>query len=152
MSGSCFHRIEAMPELAPRLSGLIGARGLDALTEPHVWESHSAEVFVFDDRPPGWGDAEDAALIKLVFLAGMHAHAFPKNRDEVLAQAFGTDRFSVALFDRFWTITRLPPGEAEEPRERVWEHLELLIGSGRYEPTGNPIVDQWLEEQESKYA
>jgi hypothetical protein len=152
MSESVFHRVEPLPELVSRLRGLVGPRGLSALTEPHVWESHPDEVFPFDDRPEGWGDAEDAALTKLVFLAGMHADALPKNRDEVFAQAFSTDRFSVALFDRFWTITRLPPDEAEEARERVWEYLERLIGSGRYDPTGNQVVDRWLEEQERKYA
>jgi hypothetical protein len=123
--------IEPRPDLAERLIGRVEADLAELLLQPVLIrrrESTGAE----------WPHVERLAQAKLLYLASISEYP-PLDDPAGFEAVFGSARFSLALFDRWWVIRRLVVDEE-------WEDLEARLRDrlDRVEPTDQPQVDHWL--------
>lgn len=145
-----FYLVEPRPELRPHAMGRVAdgflvESSVDTLTRTEVWVG-DVQYLGNEKYEPGWGPDEYTALTKLVCLAALSdigTLAKPAN----FARLFDTDRLSVGLFDRWWTVRRLEDRPAQaEATESVEDYAEALMHlAHRVEPTGYALVDTWLD-------
>lgn len=91
----------------------------------------------FADRS-AWRLFDLAVAIKLIYVAQVRQYG-PLQSDEGAQTILGSDRVSVELFDRWWTIRKLEFGG---PTEEKQELLGLMLD--KIEATGNGVVDCWI--------
>jgi hypothetical protein len=86
-----------------------------------------------------WGEKECELTVKLLHLARMREYDGVSDSDSAI-RILGSDRISVEVFDKWWTIRRL--GMEEGPSEDMHDFLIALVDS--VDPTGNDAVDEWV--------
>lgn len=87
---------------------------------------------------PAWRLFDIAVAIKLMYLAQLREYG-PLQSDEGAQTILGSNRVSVDLFDRWWTIRKLEFGGPTEDKQEL---LGLMLD--KIEPTGNGVVDCWV--------
>ena len=86
-----------------------------------------------------WREADHTQTVKLLYLARVHEYT-PLTDHATFEAVFGSPRISVNLFDRWWTIRRLMrDDDTASLRPLLKPFLDVV------DPTGNALVDQWLE-------
>jgi hypothetical protein len=134
-----FYLVEPRPELAEHLRGRVESDFADVLLDPQLFrrEEHSRTM---------WFEPQRLAQAKLLFLASLRQYT-PLADDAGFAAVFGSAAISVEQFDRWFTVRRF----------QVDEELNVLEGwsrqfIGRVEPSGVPLVDEWLAEVRGQSA
>src|SRR5262245_53151215 len=127
-----YYLIEPRADAAARLQGLDPGL-VDLLLEPVLISNGEA------DR--SWLGAEEHLLrVKLLYLARLREYQ-PFASDEDARTWFGSDRVSGNVFDKWWTIRRF--GGLDHTDAELLDFLKPL--KAKVLPTGNELVDQWLE-------
>ncbi len=86
-----------------------------------------------------WGSTEYHLKMKLLWLARFREYE-PFASNEAAHRILGTAELSEAAFDAGWTIRQITfSGESKEFIDELKSLLHLT------EPTGNDIVDAWLD-------
>jgi|GEM_PF-3600038 len=128
-----YYAINPRPEFADWLLERTDADMVELLTEPKLIEH---DEFI---GKTSWGPRENVLRVKILFLAGLR-DLRPISDDAGCESILGSSEISEAMFDRWWTIQYL------ELECNVKEYLgELNRALDSVRPTGNPVVDEWLE-------
>jgi hypothetical protein len=128
---SVYYLVQPRPALEPRISSRVDPALQRRLLEP---------VLLGNTEPPGsqWAEDDYAAAVKLTFLAALHQYDETRSDDE-FAQVFGSHRLTPSLFDRWWTLQRIPfGGWLKNSMPMLEEHLHNI------EKSGNTMVDLWV--------
>jgi hypothetical protein len=133
MQFEALYLIEVRPALRDRLEGRVESDFAEFLVEPVVLSNkeggcHSA-----------WRADDHALTVKLLYLAQVREYT-PFSSDASFEAVFGSSRLSSALFDRWWTIRRLERDDDTESLRPLLKQFLPMV-----EPTGNELVDRWLE-------
>jgi hypothetical protein len=86
-----------------------------------------------------WREDDAELAVKLIFVARMREYT-PLESDAEADRILGSSRISSEVFDRWWNIRRLH--EWEGSSEQLEDYLRQMIA--KTQPTGNPVVDEWL--------
>jgi hypothetical protein len=132
-----YYFIEPGPELATWLSSRVEPDFAGLLLEPQLFEN---DEFV---GKTSWNPPEHLIRVKLLFLASLLDYTdlqSESGRENIL----GTAVISESIFDRWWRIRRI------ENQGNVKEFAPFLkSGITSVSKTGNPVVDEWLEQLRS---
>ena len=145
--GPVLYEIKPTQALRARCRSVLDPHHLRLLMRPAVWVGVEG-----DEAFPDWGPAEFLIVTKLAHLASL---ADVDLYDERFEGAFGTNLLTPALFDRWWAIRAIAKSrrKSRESVDGYICHMLLRdIASGRVPPTGNRLVDAWLEEMDSPLA
>ena len=99
----------------------------------------------YGDRSP-WRKEEVSLVVKLVYLARMREYD-PFSNDLDAKRIFGSDAISIQVFDRWWTLREV---DFECPSEQMSDYLAAV--AMKIQPTGNTVVDEWLNQLNSPKA
>ncbi len=128
---SVFYLVRPRPALEPRIASRVSPALQRVLLQP---------VLLGNSEAPGaqWAEEDYAAAVKLTFLAALHQYDETRS-DDAYAHVFGAHRLTPALFDRWWTIERIPFGG--------WlKNLQPMLHDRLHnvEKSGNALVDLWI--------
>ncbi|MBC7870090.1 MAG: hypothetical protein H7Y09_04570 [Chitinophagaceae bacterium] len=129
--------IKAKPQLKEWLEARnANSDDIEILTALHSWNTYS-RLFIISTLTP----AEDAARLKLLFLAFMSS-LFPDDSEDsaFFTELLGTAPWTLATFDRWWTVERV---DVEENLHEVVEEIEI-DDLERIGQTGISGVDSWI--------
>jgi hypothetical protein len=133
MEHTQYYLIEPRPDAASRLRERGDPDFADILLEPVLISSTRGGRTIWQ--------AEDHALrIKLLYLAAKREHPGPFASDEDARKWLGSDQVSGAVFDQWWTVR---PLVLEGSDRELLEFLKPV--KERILPTGNSLVDEWVE-------
>jgi hypothetical protein len=129
---TAYYLIEPKPVLVDRLRAEVDDVFADAMLEPELLANEQGGRSL-------WGPIEYHLKMKLLWLARFREYE-PFASDDVVRRILGTAELSEAAFDAGWTIREITfSGESREFIDDLKPLLHLT------EPTGNDIVDAWLD-------
>jgi hypothetical protein len=135
---SGYYAINPRPEFADWLLKRTDADMVELLIEPKLVE-HDEVI-----GKTSWRSRENILRVKILFLAGLR-DLTPISDAAGCKSILGSSEISESLFDRWWTIQYL------ELECNVNEYLgELTRALDSVPPTGNPVVDGWLEDLKNR--
>ena len=94
----------------------------------------------YADRSP-WRPDDVELVVKLLYLARSREYT-TLTADQDAERILGSSRVSVSVFDRWWSIRRV---EMEESSEELEGYPPPV--AKRIEPTGNKLVDEFLQQR-----
>ena len=130
MRFDAYYLIRPLPSSSSRFLE-FGESVAGRLTAPQLWRNG-------EGGRTGWWVEEHALAVKLLFLASLHHRFGPTDAFQPFLVALP---INVESFDRFWTLER---HEIDHERTDVERLLEAELVE-QMEPTGNALVDGWLE-------
>lgn len=129
-----YYAILPRPELAAWLRSRTTLNMIELLTEPTLV---SNDEFIGETA---WRETENALRVKILFLAGLR-DLIPLQDDAGCNAILGSSVISPALFDRWWTIQYFD--DVCNVKELMGE---LTKSTQSVPPTGNQVVDKWIDE------
>lgn len=87
-----------------------------------------------------WRVTDSQLAVKLLYLARLREYV-PLTDDESALKILGSAVIAEDVFDRWWSIRIFRMEEG--PSEQLHDYLAARIE--KVEPTGNPLLDEWLK-------
>lgn len=87
-----------------------------------------------------WRITDSQLAVKLLYLARLREYV-PLTDDERALKILGSAVIAEDVFDRWWSIRIFRMEEG--PSEQLHDYLVARID--KVEPTGNPVLDEWLK-------
>lgn len=129
-----YYAILPRPEFADWLRSRTDDGMIELLTEPALVNN---DEFI---GKTAWRASENILRVKLLFLASLR-DLDSLIDDEGCKAILGSSEISPTLFDRWWTLQYF------DVLCNVKEFMgELTKSIQSVPPTGNPVVDQWIDE------
>ena len=129
-----YYAILPRPELADWLRSRTTLNMIELLTESTLV---SNDEFIGETA---WREPENTLRVKILFLAGLR-DLIPLKDDVGCNAILGSSAISPTLFDRWWTLQYF------DDLCNVKEFMgELTKSIHSVPPTGNPVVDEWIDE------
>ncbi len=133
MEHTVYYLIEPNVDAFRQFSARIDSEYSGLVLEPWLTSRQYADI-------SAWHMADIELAVKLLYLARLREYEF-LNTEAQAIHALGSDAISEAVFDHWWTVRRLYLNEGAS------EQLESFLGQmiEKVTPTGNALVDEWLQ-------